>query len=57
MDVRSRRRCGNVYNWPYHGTVGNSVCRMWESPGFSMCCKRRFPSVEWSVMHISTVQF
>ena len=39
MDVRSRRRCGNVYNWLYHGTVGNGVCRMWESPGFSMYCE------------------
>lgn len=55
MDVRSRRRCGNVYNWPYYGAVGNGVYRMWESPGFSMCCECVFPSVEWSVMHISTV--
>ena len=39
MDVRSRRRCGNVYNWPYYGAVGNGVYRMWESPGFSMCCE------------------
>lgn len=26
-------------NWLYHGTVGNGVCRMWESPGFSMYCE------------------
>jgi len=22
---------GNVYNWLAYGTVGNSVCRTWES--------------------------
>ena len=22
---------GNVYNWLVYGTVGNSVCRTWES--------------------------
>jgi len=22
---------GNVYNFPFYGAVGNTVCRMWES--------------------------
>ena len=39
MNIRSRRRCGNVYNWPYYGAVGNGVYRMWKSSGFSMCCE------------------
>lgn len=28
---RSSRHCGNVYNWTLYGTVGNDVCRVWES--------------------------
>lgn len=39
MDIRSRRRCGNVHNWPYYGAVENGVYRMWESSSFSMCCE------------------
>ena len=41
---RSRRRVGNVYNWPCCEAVGNAVCRMWEScPCFSIGCEQYFP--------------
>ena len=45
-----------MYNWPSYGAVVNAVCWVWESLDFSMPCEWRFPSVEWSVMHISMMQ-
>ena len=36
--VRSRRHCGNVYNWLFYGVVENPVCRMWESSFFAFPC-------------------
>ena len=37
----------NVYNWLYHGIVGNSVCRTWES------CTLAFPCAVNRVIHDS----
>ena len=31
VGFRRLRHCGNVYNFPFYGAVGNTVCRMWES--------------------------
>ena len=33
---RSSRRCGIVCKWPMGEVVGNGVCGLWESPGFSI---------------------
>ena len=42
MIFRNSRRCGNAYNWLCYETVGNSVCRMWESPWAFPCAVNVF---------------
>lgn len=41
----------NVYNWLYHGIVGNSVCRTWES------CTLAFPCAVNRVIHDSIASY
>lgn len=55
MDIRSSRHCGNVYNRPYHGAVGNVFAGCGKALGLFHVLWMRFPSAEWPVMHISTV--
>lgn len=55
---RRLRHCGNVYNFPSYGAVGNTVCRMWEScPLLFHILQTVLSMAEWGVMHISTMRF
>ena len=41
----------NVYNWLFHGIVGNSVCRTWDS------CTLAFPCAVNRVIHDSIASY